>query len=204
MRRVRANLEPARQDERRRQDHERDERQPPVVDEERDQRRRQEDHVRDERGEALGEDVRERVDVARQPRDDPARPLFGEVAQRERGQVVEEVAAEAEHDRLPDSGERADEEAGEQPPAEVDERVDDDDVRQEALVVADDAVVDRVADEDPAARLRGCLARGGEHQHCHPQPAPPEVARQPRQTRTTITRHELRLRRGRRTAPCRG
>jgi len=97
-----------------------------------------------------------------------------------------------------------DQEAREQPADPVHAEVDDDDVRQEALVVADDAVVDRVADEDPAAGLRGRLARGGQHQDGHPRPAAAEVARQARQAGPTITRHELRLRRGRRTAPCRG
>src|SRR5207244_2919868 len=86
------------------------------------------------------------------------------------------------------AGERADQKAGEQPAAEVDERVDDDDVRQEALVVADDALVDRVADEDPAAGLRGRLARGGEHQDGHPRPAAAEVPRQARETGAVSTR----------------
>ena len=46
-----------------------------------------------------------RVDVARQPRDDPAGLLLREVAERERGEVVEEVAAQVEHDLLADAGE---------------------------------------------------------------------------------------------------
>ena len=62
-------------------------------------RRGQEDDVRDEGRHALREDVRDRVDVARQARDDPARLLLREVAEREAGQVVEEVAPQADHDR---------------------------------------------------------------------------------------------------------
>ena len=101
-------LEPPREHERGRQDHHRHEPQPPVDDEEHDDRRRQEDDVRDERRQALRERVRDRVDVARHPGDDPSRPLLREVAQRERGEVVEQVAAEPEDDPLADDREAAD------------------------------------------------------------------------------------------------
>ena len=98
VRRVRDPLEPAREDERRRQDDERDEPEAPVGDEERDDRRRQEDDVRDEGRHPLREDVGDRVDVARETRDDPARLLLREVAEREAGEVVEEVPPQADHD----------------------------------------------------------------------------------------------------------
>ena len=54
----------------------------------------QREAVGDERREPLGEHVGERVDVAREAGDDPARSLLGEVAERERGEVVEEVLAQ--------------------------------------------------------------------------------------------------------------
>ena len=56
---------------------------PPVEDVQPDDRRDQRQAVRDERREALAEDVGERVDVARQARDDPARALLREVAERQ-------------------------------------------------------------------------------------------------------------------------
>jgi hypothetical protein len=60
-----------------------DEAEPPVEDEQpadcRDQRQR----VHDERRQTLVEDIRERIDVARQASDDPAGFLLREVAQRE-------------------------------------------------------------------------------------------------------------------------
>ena len=83
----------------------RDEAEPPVEQEEAGDGGDQRQRVDDERRQALVEDVRERVDVARQPRDDPAGLLLREVAERQRGQVVEEVAAQLEHDALADAGE---------------------------------------------------------------------------------------------------
>ena len=61
-----------------------------------DQRQR----VDDERRQPLREDVRERVDVGRQSRDDPAGLLLREVAERQPRQVVEQVLAQAENDVL--------------------------------------------------------------------------------------------------------
>ena len=78
----------------------------------------------DERRHALREDVGDGVDVARQPGDDPARLLLREVAEREPGQVVEEVAAQAEHDPLADPGEAADQERLRTQPATGDREVD--------------------------------------------------------------------------------
>ena len=73
---VRGALEPAGKDDGRRKNDERDQAETPVGDDQRDHRRRQEDQVRDERRHPLRERVRDRVDVARQARDDPARLLL--------------------------------------------------------------------------------------------------------------------------------
>ena len=62
---VRADLEPARQDERRREDHEGDEPEPPVEDEEPDDGADERSEFDDERRQSLRQDVRDRVDVAR-------------------------------------------------------------------------------------------------------------------------------------------
>ncbi len=77
----------------------------PVEEEQAADRRDERERVDDERRQSLVEHVRERVDVARQARDDPARLLLREVAERERGEVLEEVAAQVEHDLLADPGE---------------------------------------------------------------------------------------------------
>ena len=129
---VRANLEPAREDERRRQDHERDEPEPPVEHEQPDDRREERQRVDDERRQALREHIRQRVDVRGQARDDPARLLLREVAQRQRRQVVEEVAAQPEHDALADAGEAAHERRLQHPGERVDREVDDHVARQAA------------------------------------------------------------------------
>ena len=121
-RRVRAHLEPAREHERRRQDHERDEPEPPVEDEEADHGGDERQRVGDERRQSLREDVRDRVDVRREPRDDPAGALLGEVAERQRGQVLEEMLAQREHDRLADAREAADHRRREHPRGRVDAR----------------------------------------------------------------------------------
>ena len=102
-RRVRAELEPARDQRSRRRDDERDEPEPPVEQEEAADRCDQREAVDDERRQTLVEDVRERVHVARQPGDDPARLLLREVAQRQRREVVEETAADLEDDLLADA-----------------------------------------------------------------------------------------------------
>ena len=80
--------------------------------------------VRDERRHALREHVGDRVDVARQARDDPARLLLREVAEREPGQVVEEVAAQAEHHPLAEPGEAADQHRLQDPAGRRDAEVD--------------------------------------------------------------------------------
>ena len=67
---------------------------------------------------------RDGVDVARQARDDPARLLLREVAERQPGQMVEEVAAQAEHDPLADAGEPADQQRLQHPARGGDDEVD--------------------------------------------------------------------------------
>ena len=125
-RRMRLDLEPAGQDQRRRQDHERDEPEAPVEDEEAADRREQRQRVDDECRQPLREDVGERVDVRGEARDDPAGLLLREVAQRELRQVVEQILAQAEHDALADRGEAADERRLEHPGERVDQQVEQD------------------------------------------------------------------------------
>ena len=109
-----------------RQHDQRDDAEAPVEQEEAADRREQRQRVDDERRQALVEHVRERVDVARQARDDPAGLLLREVAQRERGEVVEEVAAQLEHDPLPDPGQHQPGRRAEQPGRRPDGDVGDD------------------------------------------------------------------------------
>ena len=133
---VRGVREPARQDERRRQDREDDEPEPPVGDEERGERSRKEHDVRDERRHPLREHVGDRVDVARQPGDDPAGLLLREVAEGEPGQMVEEVAAQADRDLLAETGEAADQPGLQDPAGRRDAEVDRDDDREVVRVSA--------------------------------------------------------------------
>ena len=169
---MRAALEPARDDDARRQDEQRDEPEPPVEQEEAADRRDQGERVDDERRQPLVEHVRERVDVARQARDDPARLLLGEVPQRERREVLEQVAAELEHDPLADRREHQPGRRAEEPRDDADRDVGDDVVREAAGVAGDDAVVDRVADDVPH-RDRGRGRDRGEREHDREAPAPP-------------------------------
>src|SRR4051812_9948420 len=78
--------------------------------------------------------------------------------------MVEEVAAQSEHHPLPEAGEPPDQDRLEDPAAGGDCEVDRDDDREVALVPRADAVVDRVAHEQPAARLRGGVTGRDEQQ----------------------------------------
>ena len=109
---------------------------PPVEDEERRSGRRQLSEFGDERREPLREDVRERVDVARQPRDDPAGALLARSSAARARQVLEEVARAARA-RSPWPSRRGRGSGRAQDPAgRVDRDVDDDDRARGALVVA--------------------------------------------------------------------
>src|SRR2546423_472826 len=178
-------LEPACQDECRRHDREDDEAEPPVCDQQGRERGRQEHDVRDEGRHALREDVRDRVHVARQPGDDPPGLLLREVAEREPRQVVEEVAAQAQHHALPEAGETADEDRLEDPAAGGDAEVDRDDDREVALVVHANSVVDRVAYEQPAARLRRSVAGCDEQEYEREELVSFEIAPEPFHAATT-------------------
>ena len=112
---VRRRLEPAGHEHAGRQHDERHDAEAPVEQEEAADRREQRQRVDDERRQALVEHVREGVDVARQARDDPAGLLLREVAQRERGEVVEQVAPQLEHHPLADPGEHEPGRRAEQP-----------------------------------------------------------------------------------------
>ena len=109
---------------RRRQDHHRREREPPVEDRQGDHRAGQREHVADERREPLREHVGERVHVVRDARDDPARALLREVAQRERREVPEEMLAQPQHDQLAELREAEDQERADEPGGGVDADVD--------------------------------------------------------------------------------
>ena len=78
-----------------------------------------------------------------------------EVAQRERREVAEEVLAQAQHDQLPEAREAHDQERADDPGRGVDGHVDRDVELEPRAVAGLDAVVDRVAHEQPAADLRG-------------------------------------------------
>ena len=125
---VRGRLEPAGDDDPGRQHDQRHDAEAPVEQEQAADRREQRERVDDERRQALVEHVGDRVDVARQPRDDPAGLLLREVAERERGEVVEEVAAQVEHDLLADAGQhqprRRAEHPGRRPDGDVEHHVD--------------------------------------------------------------------------------
>ncbi len=158
---VRRALEPARHEQPGRQHEECDEPEAEVEQEQPDHRGDQRHRVDDEGRQALVEHFGERVDVARQPCDDPARLLLREVPQRERRQVLEEVAAELEHDALPEVREHQPRRGAEHPRGHADCDVGDDVCNEPALVGRSDAVVDRVADDVPAGD-GGCGRDGGE------------------------------------------
>src|SRR5205814_8154113 len=100
-------------------------------------------------------------------------------AEREPGQMVEQVAAQAEHHALPEAGEAADERALEHPADRRDAEVDRDDDGQVVLDAGADALVDRVPDEQPAARLRGRVAGADEDERESQQAPPPQIPPQP-------------------------
>ena len=119
---VRRGLEPAGDDDARRQDDERHDAEAPVEQEQAADRGDERHRVDDERRQALVEDVREGVDVARQAGDDPAGLLLREVPERERREVLEEVAAQVEHHLLPDPGQHQPRRRAEDPRRQADAR----------------------------------------------------------------------------------
>ena len=164
-RRVRAPLEPARDEEPGREDEQGDEAEAPVEQEQASDRGDQGQRVHDEGRQPLVEHIRERVDVAREARDDPAGLLLGEVAERQGRQVLEQVAAEVEHHALPDAREQEPGRRAERPGDGADGDVRDDVAHRRLLVLRADPVVDRVADDVPADdRRRGGDRGEGEHE----------------------------------------
>ena len=152
----------------------------------------------------LREHVGERVDVVRDARDDPARALLREVAQRERREVPEEVLAQAQDDQLTELREAEDQERADEPRHGVDADVDGDIEIEARRVVGPDAVVDRVAHEQPAADLHRRGERGGEREHRDAPALIADVDRQAGEPDAAPTRHGLHPRRGARTCrrPC--
>ena len=191
---VRRRLEPPGHEHAGRQHDQCDHAEAPVEQEEAADSREQRQRVDDERRQALVEHVRQRVDVARQARDDPARLLLREVAQRERGEVVEEVPAQLEHDPLPDSGQHEPGRRAEHPGRQAHGDVGDDVEGEAFLVVSLDPVVDRVADDRPAEHGRGRGDRGDHHHDRDPPPAAAGVAPEARQAGAPLRLQVPRLR----------
>ena len=190
-------LEPARDHDRRREDAEGDEPEPPVEQEEPADRGDERERVDDERRQALVEHVGERVDVAVQPRDDPAGLLLREVAQRQRREVVEEVAPQLEHDPLADAREPEPRPRPEHPRRGVDADVGEHGEHEPLVVAGADAVVDRVLDEEPAGDGRGRREGGENRDQRHLPLALGGVGEQAREPGVVLTRQRTRLRRAR-------
>ena len=185
---MRAHLEPPREDERRRQDDQRDEPEAPVEHEEADDSREQ---VRVLTTSVVSpwESTSESASTSDvSARDDPACLLLREVLQRQRGQMVEEIFAQPEHDVLADPGEPAHEGRLQDPGEGVDHEIDDDVSREACLVVRLHAVVDRVLDDEQRGDggRRGADADHGEERDA--EPAAGEVAAEPRQPDALLMR----------------
>src|SRR5205814_7548676 len=100
-------------------------------------------------------------------------------AEREPGEMVEEIAAQADRHLLAEPGEAADEPRLQDPADRGDAEVDDDDDGQVVRVAVADALVDRAADEQPAAGLACGVARRDEHHQRRAQPPSLQVTQQP-------------------------
>ena len=194
---VRRRLEPPRDDDAGRQDDQRDDPESPVENEQPDDRGHERHGVDDQRCQPLVEHVRERVDVARQPRNDPARLLLREVPQGEGGEVLEEVATEIEHDLLSDPREHQPRRRPDDPGGGPDSDVEDDVGGEARQVVGLDAVVDRIADDRPAGDRRGRRDGCEQHHAGQPLPATDGVAPEARQTGAVVMRQVPRPRRAR-------
>ena len=166
-------LEPAGDEHPRRQDEQRHEPESPVEEEQPADRRDERQRVDDERRQPLVQDVGERVDVARQPGDDPAGLLLREVPERQRREVLEEIATQVEHHALTDAGEHQPGRGAEQPRDHADGDVRHDVADEPCVVAGPDPVVDRVADDGPAGDRRRSGDRG--EQEDDPQAAVPAL-----------------------------
>src|SRR6266545_4579537 len=132
---------------------------------------------------------------------DVSRALIREVAQRQRGQVTEEVLAQREHDALPHLRETADHRRRQHPRSRVDAEVDDDVAPEAAGVAGLHAVVDRVLHEQqPDHRTGGAEDRDHGEEGDAPE-LPAQVAAEARETGARLTRQGLRLRTAGRTSP---
>ena len=191
----RAPLEATGDHDRRRQHDERDHAEPPVVDEHRGDGRREQHAVGDESREALRQHVGDGVDVARQPGDDPARALLGEVAQRERREMVEQLAAQPEHHLLAQPRHAPDHEAEQDEPGDRHGDVGRGGERQRLVVARHDPAVDRCAHEQPGAALRTRLGDRAAQQQHHPAAALVDVAAEAAQSLRPATRQRPRPRR---------
>ena len=191
---VRDPLEPPRDHDAGREHAQRDEPEAPVEQEETGDGGDERQRVDDQRRQSLVEDVRERVDVAVQARDDPARLLLREVPQRKRGEMVEEVASKLEHDPLADAREPEPGQRAEHPRRSVDTDVREHREQQPVFVSGANAVVGRVLDQKPAGDRRGSRERREHGDHRHLSLALRGVGEQARQARVTATRQRTRLR----------
>ena len=190
-------LEPPGDDDAGGQHDERDDTEAPVEHEQPHDRGDERHRVDDECRQPLIEHVGERVDVARQPGDDPARLLLGEVAEGERREMLEQIPAEVEHDLLADSREHQPGRRTEDPSGQPDGDIEDDVRRQPRRVRGLDPAVDRIADDRPADDGSGGGDGGDQHHAGQPLAAAGRVAPEAGETGAAARRQVLHPRRGR-------
>ncbi len=139
---VRANAEPHRRERHQRQDRERREREPPVEHEQDDGGADDERRVLDEAGDAVGDELVERLDVVRDAADDGAGAVALEVAEREPLQVREQPPAQVGENPLPDPAGEIGLHGGEAEGGEAGGDEGDHDPHERAQVAGLDALVD--------------------------------------------------------------
>src|SRR5438132_7798649 len=102
--------------------------------------------------------------------------------------MVEELSAQPEHHPLADSGEAADEHALKNPADGGDAEVDRDDHGQVVLIAGANALVDGIANQQPAAGLTGGVAGRHQEEQEGERPVSVEVAPEPLHAATSSSR----------------
>ena len=102
--------------------------------------------------------------------------------------MVEEVAAQSEHEVLPDAGEAADERGLQHPRGRVDPEIDEDVALEPAAVAVAHALVDRVLDDEERADGRGGREDADDRQRGDAQAPAVQVAAEPREPGVRCTR----------------